>query len=241
LVAPDRPFLSIIIPAYNEERRLASTLAAMRAYLERFPRSWELLVVDDGSRDRTIEVAEANFWDARCRVLRNPRNLGKGGTIRHGMLKARGRFRLFADADNSTPIEQADLLIEHMREARAAVAIGSRALPDSDLAVRQPLYRELMGRTFNLLVQLIAPLPGIRDTQCGFKVFTARAAETVFPLQTLDGFGFDVEILVLARRRRLRIVEVPVRWIDNADSRVSPVRDSLRMFRELVTVRLRTR
>lgn len=233
-----RPFLSIIIPAYNEEKRLPATLAAIQDYLAGVRWTWELLVVDDGSKDRTVEAARAAFRDARCRVLVSPRNQGKGGAIRSGMLEAQGRFRLFTDADNSTPIEEVEKLLAAMRRRRAHVAIASRAMKESQLEVRQPLHREMMGRLFNLIVQVLA-LPGIRDTQCGFKLFTRRAAEQIFPRQQMPGFSFDVEILLLARRAGYRIAEVPVRWIDNPDSRVSPVKDSLRVFRDVLKIRWR--
>lgn len=233
-----RPFLSVIIPAYNEEKRLAPTIMAVESFLAAMGREWELLVVDDGSRDGTIAVAERTFADpTRSRVIRSPRNAGKGAAVRRGMLAATGRYRLFADADNSTPIEQVLKLLRAMRRRGVDVAIASRALRESQLEVRQPLHREMMGRVFNKVVQLVA-LPGIVDTQCGFKLFSARAADAIFPHQKLDGFSFDVEILMRARRAGFEIVEVPVRWIDHASSRVSPLRDSWRVLRDTVWLRV---
>ncbi|MBI5154057.1 glycosyltransferase family 2 protein [Candidatus Poribacteria bacterium] len=232
------PLLSVIIPAFNEEQRLPATLASIQDFLSRARFSWEIIVVDDGSRDDTIGAATAAFRDERCRVLPNPRNMGKGASIRNGMLAARGKYRLFTDADNSTPIEEAPKLLARMKRERADVAIGSRAVKGACLEVRQPLYREFMGRVFNLIVQVIT-LPGIKDTQCGFKIFTARAAKRVFPKQEMAGFSFDVEVLFLARRARFRIVEVPVRWINSPASRVSPIRDSAKMFADVVRIRLK--
>lgn len=235
------PFLSIVIPAYNEELRLQSTIEAVEGWAAQQEFSWELVVVDDGSRDRTIEVARASFRRPESRVVSNPRNMGKGATIRNGMTNhARGQWRLFTDADNSTPIEEVGKLLERARSGNYSIAIGSRALADSRLEVRQPIYREMMGRVFNLFVRALV-LPGIRDTQCGFKLFTAEAADYVFRHQQLDGFSFDVEILALAHARGFRITEVPVRWIDSPASRVSPIRDSIHMFMDLLRIRWRLR
>lgn len=234
------PFLSVIIPAYNEERRLPATLVTVQSYLERAPYSWELIVADDGSLDNTIAAARACFRSENCRVSPAPRNQGKGAAIRRGMLEARGRYRLFTDADNSTPIEETARLLRRLKESQADVAIASRAAPGARLEKRQPLHRELMGRTFNLVVQSLA-VPGIRDTQCGFKLFSAEAAKAIFPRQTMDGFSFDVELLLLARQEGFSIVEVPVRWIDNPDSRVSPMRDSARVFLDVLRIRWRHR
>ncbi|MCB2155245.1 glycosyltransferase family 2 protein [bacterium] len=232
------PFLSVIIPAYNEEKRLPATLEQVQDYLAGQDYEWEVLVVDDGSKDRTIEVAEEVFRDPRCRVVRNPRNMGKGATIRNGMMQARGELRLFTDADNSTPIEETGKLVERMMAESADVAVGSRAIEGANVEVHQPFYREWMGRTFNLIVQLFA-LRGIKDTQCGFKIFTKDAAEYVFPRQQMDGFSFDVEVLFLAQRKGFKIVEVPVRWINSPASRVSPLSDSAKMFVDVMKLRFR--
>ncbi|MEQ8820110.1 MAG: glycosyltransferase family 2 protein [Sumerlaeia bacterium] len=233
------PAISIVVPAYNEEERLPATIAAIRSYLNGQPWSWELLVVDDGSSDGTAAAArEALAGDDRCALLRNPKNRGKGASIKRGMLAARGHLRLFTDADNSTPIEELDRLLARRKKTDAGVLVASRALAESQLEVRQPFYREAMGRTFNLLVQALA-VPGVRDTQCGFKLFTAEAAEAVFPRQTMSGFSFDVEILFLARKYGFRIEEVPVRWINSPASRVSPIRDSAKMFLDVLRIRTR--
>lgn len=232
------PLLSVVIPAYNEEKRLPDTIRRVEQYLSEQNYTWELLVVDDGSKDRTVEVAQAAFGSPNSRVQKNPRNMGKGATVRNGMLAARGDYRLFSDADLSTPIEEVEKLLKAVLEGGYQVSIGSRALKESKLEKRQPLYREMMGRTFNLIVQTIA-LGGIKDTQCGFKLFTREAAEKVFPEQELPGFSFDVEILVLARSHGYRIAEIPVRWIDSPASRVSPIKDSIRMFSDVFKIRWR--
>jgi glycosyltransferase involved in cell wall biosynthesis len=212
-----RRSISIIIPAFNEEKRLPATLQKVREHLAL--RSWEyaeIVVVDDGSRDATAEAARA----AGARVLANPGNRGKGYSVRHGMLEAKGDWALFTDADLSAPIEELEKLWAAAERERARVAIGSRALDRSLIGVHQPLFREMMGRCFNLAMRLITGLP-FRDTQCGFKLFEARAAAEIFRRQLLDGFGFDVEVLFIARRLGFRTVETPVRWNDAAGTTVS--------------------
>lgn len=235
---PSAPFLSVVIPAYNEEERLPATIARVEAYLTGFGRSWELIVVDDGSKDGTIAAARAAMKSPHSRVEPNPRNMGKGASVRNGMAKARGQFRLFSDADLSTPIEDVTRLLDALQGGRHDVAIGSRAVEGAELIERQPFYREAMGRVFNLIVRGIA-LGGIHDTQCGFKLFTARAAEECFPRQKLDGFSFDVEVLLIARRLGFSIAEVPVRWENSPATRVSALRDSTRMFRDVMAIRFR--
>jgi dolichyl-phosphate beta-glucosyltransferase len=209
--------ISIIIPAYNEEKRLPATLAAVRDYLSRS--DWEpaeLVVVDDGSRDGTVPAAGR----AGARVLRNPGNRGKGYSVRHGMMEAAGEWSLFTDADLSAPIEEVEKLWAAAARERAQVAFGSRALDRSLVGVHQPLFRESMGRLFNVLMRLETGLP-FRDTQCGFKLFETAAAREIFRRQRLDGFGFDVEVLYIACRLGYRVVEEPVRWNDVAGSKVS--------------------
>lgn len=214
------PSLSIVIPAYNEEKRLVATLQHISEYLARqAPVFAEILVVDDGSRDRTAEVAGAF---PNVRVLRNPGNRGKGYSVRHGMLEARGEWVLFTDADLSTPFEELEKLWAAAHEG-AEVAIGSRALDRTLIGVHQPYLRETMGRIFNLFMRLVTGLP-FHDTQCGFKLFRSCAARKIFARQSLDGFGFDVEVLFIARRLGYSIAEVPVRWNDVAGTKVSLVR-----------------
>jgi dolichyl-phosphate beta-glucosyltransferase len=212
-----RRSISIIIPAFNEENRLPSTLKNVRSYLDRS--QWEfaeILVVDDGSRDSTVAVAER----AGVRVLRNPGNRGKGYSVKHGIMQATGDWALFTDADLSSPIEDMEKLWNAVERESAAGAIGSRALDRSLIGVHQPAFREVMGRIFNLVMRLINGLP-YHDTQCGFKLFESRAAHEIFSRQQADGFGFDVEVLFIAKRLGYKVVEVPVRWNDVAGTKVS--------------------
>src|SRR5450432_2087385 len=206
-----RRSISIIIPAYNEEKRLPATLAAVREYLNRS--AWdfaEIVVVDDGSRDRTADVARS----AQVRVLANPGNRGKGYSVRHGVLESEGEWALLTDADLSAPIEELEKLWSAVEREQAQVAIGSRAVDRSLVGVHQPILREWMGRIFNLVMRAVTGLP-FRDTQCGFKLFQAAAARQIFSRQKLDGFGFDVEVLFIARLK-YRCLEVAVRW-DNVE------------------------
>jgi dolichyl-phosphate beta-glucosyltransferase len=224
------PALSIVIPAFNEAERLPRTLDRLAAHFAGRT-DHEVLVVDDGSRDDTAARAEA----AGATVLRNEANRGKGYSVRRGMLAARGRRRLMTDADLSTPIEELGRLAARMDEGYDVV-IGSRALPGSRIEVHQPWYRENMGRLFNLFVRTLV-VPGIHDTQCGFKLFSAEAANAVFSAARLDGFSFDVEALFLAARRGCRIAEVPVLWRNDAASRVS-LRRGFLAFPDLLRIRL---
>jgi glycosyltransferase involved in cell wall biosynthesis len=225
------PDLSVVIPAYNEERRLAPTLDRLRAYLGAGPLAHEIVVVDDGSRDATADLARSHG----ATVLRNDGNRGKGFATRRGMLAAAGRRRLMTDADLSTPIEDLPRLMARLDEGYG-VAIASRALPTSNVEVRQPAYREAMGRVFNLCVRALA-VPGLHDTQCGFKLFTAEAAVAAFTPARLDGFSFDVETLFIARRRGFRIAEVPVTWRNDEASRVGPM-NGFRAFLDLGRIRV---
>jgi len=224
------PALSVVVPALNEEDRLPGTLERITSHLGRRGEAYEVLVVDDGSHDRTAERAEA----AGATVLRNEANRGKGFAVRRGMLAARGGRRLMTDADLSTPIEELDRLGARMDEGHDVV-IGSRALPGARIEVRQPWYRENTGRLFNFFVRALA-VPGIMDTQCGFKLFSAEAARAVFSAARVDGFSFDVEALFLARKKGYRIAEVPVRWRNDAATRVSLVRGFL-AFPDLLRIR----
>ena len=224
------PRLSVVIPAFNEADRLPPTLERVLGHLRGFAGGCEVIVVDDGSRDATVERARA----AGVTVLCNEVNRGKGYSVRRGMLAARGERRLMTDADLSTPIEDLSRLMAKLEEGYD-VAIGSRALPDSNVEVRQPWYRENMGRVFNTLVRLLA-VPGLKDTQCGFKLFSAPAAQAAFSRARLDGFSFDVEALFLARRLGFRIAEVPVTWRNDIASRVG-LWSGFRAFPDLVHIR----
>jgi dolichyl-phosphate beta-glucosyltransferase len=212
-----RRSLSIIIPAYNEEKRLPASLAKVREYLD--ASEWEfseIIVVDDGSRDRTVEVARA----AGVKVLKNPGNRGKGFSVKHGMLAAAGEWSLFTDADLSSPITELEKLWDAAGRAAAKVAVGSRAVDRSLVGVHQSLAREMSGRVFNTAMRVVTGLP-FKDTQCGFKLFESCAAREVFSRQQLDGFGFDVEVLFIARRLGYSAIEVPVRWDNVEGTKVS--------------------
>jgi dolichyl-phosphate beta-glucosyltransferase len=232
--------LSVVVPAYNESDRIPATLTALRAYLDGAAEEYEVIVVDDGSADATVAFVEgvAASWP-QMSVIALRHNLGKGAAVRAGMLAARGEHRLFSDADLSTPIDELPRLRDRLGDD-CQVAIASRAVPGATIGVHQPGRREMMGRVYNRLVQLLV-LPGLHDTQCGFKVFTAEAAIACFqPLRTMR-FGFDAEVLLRARRKGWRIAEVPVRWNHKEDSRVSALRDSTGVLIDLVRLRLRRR
>jgi glycosyltransferase involved in cell wall biosynthesis len=228
--------VSIVIPAYNEERRLGATLAAITAFLGTQPWHWEIRVVDDGSADGTVAVAErCAAAEARVVVQREPHR-GKGGAVKAGLLAATGDFRFVCDADLSMPIEELTRFLPPMAPP-FDIAIGSR----EGLRARrigEPLYRHLMGRLFNRGVQWLV-LPGIEDSQCGFKMFSAAAVESIFPQVTVDGWAFDVEVLAIARAHGLRVIDVPIEWHYRADSRLNMLRDGWEMFKEVLRIRLR--
>lgn len=230
--------LSVVIPAYNEARRLGPTLDRVVAYLEGRGLSHEVLVVDDGSVDGTAALVEGHPG-AGVRLVRQPENRGKGAALRRGVAESRGRRVLLCDADLSTPIEELPAL-ERPLDAGARVAIGSRGLADSDVRRHQPVYRELMGKTFNRFIRLLG-VRGLRDTQCGFKLLEGEVARSLFPEVRTEGFAFDVELLWLARRRGHRVEEVGVAWIDSPDSRVHALFDSAAMLRDVVLMRWRHR
>jgi len=233
-----QPFdLTIIIPAYNEELRLPKTLDAILAYLNARRERAEIIVVDDGSSDSTVEIVKAyakKFPDLR--LVSNGSNRGKGYSVRHGMLEARGAISLFTDADLSTPIEEADKLIKALRETGYDGAIGSRAVDRSLIEVHQSLLREQAGIFFNRLVRWIMGI-GFSDTQCGFKAFRTGRARIIFEQQRIERFGFDPEILFLAKRHGLRVAEIPVRWSHDAATKVNVAADGMRMFFELLVIR----
>lgn len=228
------PLLSIVIPAYNEETRLPATLDSILKYLGGTgPADTEIIVVDDGSRDGTVEVVAR--YAPHVRLLKNPGNRGKGYAIRNGMLNATGDWVLFTDADLSAPIEEVPKLMNTARDQNAAIAIGSRALDRSLVAVRQPAFREWSGRVFNLVMRIVTGLP-FTDTQCGFKLYRADAAKALFSRQKLDGFSFDVEALVIAKALGFKTVEVPVRWSNVEGTKVSTVQ-GLKSFSDLAKIR----
>jgi glycosyltransferase involved in cell wall biosynthesis len=229
------PFLSIVIPAYNEAARLASSLEAIRNYVGGKNFSVETIVVDDGSTDNTVEIASGQ---AGIRVLRNERNRGKGFSVRHGVLEARGELVLFTDADLSAPIEEADTLLAAMESSHADAVVGSRALQRELIGVHQSPFREWGGRFFNLLVRIFTGLR-IHDTQCGFKLFRRQTTRRAFELQRVDRFGFDPEILFLVERLGGKVAEVPVRWNHNPATKVHYLRDPLLMTVDLGVLRWR--
>jgi glycosyltransferase involved in cell wall biosynthesis len=229
------PELSIIIPSYNEERRLPATLERIAAYLERETRDTEVIVVDDGCTDRTTEVARSFQGKIPgLRVVANGKNRGKGYSVRHGALEARGEIVLFTDADLSAPIEEAGKLLRALRDHD--VAIGSRAVDRRLIELRQSAFREFAGILFNKIVRLILRLSFV-DTQCGFKAFRRERCRVIFEQQTIERFGFDPELLYLARHHGLSIVEVPVRWAHSPATKVSMLRDSMQMFLDVVIIR----
>ncbi len=227
--------LSIIVPSFNEEVRLPASLHLIAAYVSSANRSTEVLVVDDGSKDRTAEVA-ASFADRipNLRVLRNGENRGKGYSVRHGMQEARGEYVLFTDADLSAPIEEADKLLSALRQYD--IAIGSRALDRDLIDVHESLFREFAGIIFNRIVRIVLWLPFV-DTQCGFKAFRREPCRIIFEQQRIERFGFDPELLYLARHHGLKATEIPVRWSHSPATKINMMRDSIQMFVDVFTIR----
>ena len=228
--------LSIIIPSYNEEARLPGTLQRIAEYLPTLKLRTEVLVVDDGSTDRTAAVAESFHGKLTgLRVLSNGTNRGKGYSVRHGMLEAQGDMVLFTDADLSAPIEEAEKLLRPLNHGYD-VAIGSRAMDRSLISTRQSIFRETAGIIFNKIVRMVLRLPFV-DTQCGFKAFRRERSRIIFEQQRIEGFGFDPELLYLARHYGLRAIEIPVRWGHSEDTKVNMLGDSLKMFGDIFTIR----
>ena len=235
-----RPFLTIVIPAYNEEKRLPGTLEKISRFLGEQPYTSEVLVVENGSTDRTSDVvrsfAEKVAENSPFVLELLHSDQGKGAAVKTGMLVGKGEHLFICDADLSMPIEEISKFLPPLLSVDSFdVAIASREIAG---AVRhnEPGYRHLMGRVFNLIVRTLI-IPGVEDTQCGFKLFTRAAADEIFPYQTISGWGFDPEVLYIANVRKLRVVEVPINWYYMADSRVSPVRDTIKMLREVFRVR----
>lgn len=230
------PQLSVVVPAFNEAGRIGPTLDRLADFAARWPGGAEVIIVDDGSSDATSRLAERPEYRAApwLRFLRLPTNQGKGAALRAGVRASTGAEVLLCDADLSTPIEEYEKLRPHL--ARAEVVLGSRGLPDSQIGRRQPRYRELMGRMFNLVVRAVA-VGGIRDTQCGFKLLRGDAARALFADLRIDRFAYDVELIWLARRRGLAVVEVGVVWIDSPASSVHALRDSARMLADILRIR----
>jgi dolichyl-phosphate beta-glucosyltransferase len=227
---------SIVIPAYNEAARLGATLERVLSYIAEQGWDAEVIAVNDGSRDQTAEIVRSYASkNPALRLIENPGNRGKGYSVRNGMLHASGEVLLFSDADLASPIEEANKLFAAIASG-ADVAIGSRWLRPELQTRRQSLLRQLYGRIFNLALRVVLRL-NFKDTQCGFKAFTRNAAQRIFPRQRIERWGFDPELLYLARHDKLKIVEIPVLWSDQCGTRISPLRDGLRMFTEVLKIR----
>src|ERR1700690_1320209 len=234
--SPDPMTYTFVIPAYNESVRLGPTLHALLRYTQEQDWDAEILVVDDGSTDDTAQIVrESSQAHPQIRLVQNPGNRGKGYSVRNGMLHARGDICLFTDADLSSPMTEAQKLFDAIAQG-ADVAIGSRWLRSELQTERQPLYRQAFGRIFNLVPRIVLGLR-FADTQCGFKAFRHAAAQRIFPLQKIERWGFDPEILYLAQRAGLQVEEVPVVWAHSEGTRLNPFRDGMRMFVEVLRIR----
>ncbi len=227
------PYLSIVVPAYNEAMRIVPTIGAIASHVCDLDIDWELIITDDGSKDDTVALCRA-LGLANLRVVEAERNGGKGSAVRRGMLAARGRYRLFADADNSTPIEELSRLLAKLADEGYDVAVGSRAAKGAGESNRK-LLRRVMSSTLRFLVQNVLRI-GVRDTQCGFKMYTAAAAAKLYEAQTINGFSFDLEHLFLAAKWGWRVAEVPVAWVDSPGSKVDAIKESRRFLKDMVTI-----
>lgn len=230
--------ISIIIPAYNEENRIKNTLLSIQDYISSNKINAEIIVVNDGSKDSTVEVVKSyQNKIPNLQIIDLGKNCGKGAAVKQGVIKSRGKLILFTDADNSTPIEELEKLQKSLMTNNAQIAIGSRYLQDSSVKIKQPKYRIFIGRAGNLLIRMFL-IDGLRDTQCGFKLFTSDAAKNIFQFQKVSRFGFDMEALVVAGHLGYKIVEVPVSWFNSAESRVRPIKDALITLKDLVYIKL---
>ncbi len=223
---------SVVIPAYNESKRIKYTLTRIVSYLEYKKHNYEIIVVDDGSTDNTSEIVRG-FNNKKIRLIKNNRNMGKGFSVRHGMLAAKKDYILFSDADLSTPIEELEKFVPFIENYE--VLIGSRNLKDSDIQIRQPFIRSKLGRAFPFIVNLTL-LKDIKDSQCGFKLFRKEVIKPIFEKQTINGFCFDVEILFIAKKLGLGIKEIPIVWANSSGSKVRTITDSYLMFRDVLKI-----
>lgn len=229
------PSLSVVIPAYNEESRIVPSIERIVQYLNASHKDYELIVVDDGSSDRTAGVVQnLAKGNPKIRLLSNPQNEGKGNSVKKGVLAAKGDVIFFTDADLSTPIEEIEKFLEELK--RHDIVIGSRSIEGANVELHEPIYRELLGKLFNKFVQILC-VPGIVDTQCGAKMFKREAAMKIFPLIKTARFSFDVEALFLARRFGHRIKELPIRWLYSANTRVRTFQDGPKMLWDLLQIR----
>ena len=229
------PFLSIVIPAHNEESRLPRTLEQIFAFLKNQPYSSEVIIVENGSTDRTLELAREFAARHQNLIIIHEEQRGKGNAVRRGMLAAHGEYRFICDADLSMPIDEVKKFIPPALD-NFDLAIASREAPGA-IRFNEPSYRHLGGRAINIVIRLLI-LPGLNDTQCGFKCFRAETAENLFRQQTLMGWSFDIELLYLARRKKLRVKEIPIQWYFSTDSKVNAVRDALRMISDIFRIHL---
>lgn len=225
--------ISIVIPAYNEEQRIKQSIYKILNYFKIRDYDYEIILVDDGSIDNTIKVVEG-FHNHKIKILKNQKNLGKGAAAKKGVLAAQKEWILITDADLSAPISELDKFLKYQNYE---VLIGSRGLNNSRILVHQPLYRKLGGKFLNFFIQILV-LPGIKDTQCGFKLFQLKAAQKIFNKQTLNSFSFDVEILFIAKKKNMKILELPIVWTNNSNTKVLPFHDGFRLLRDLVKIRL---
>ena len=230
-------FLSIIIPAYNEEQRIGKTLFTMKEYFKSQNYDYEVIVVDDGSRDDTVLKSQESSLalDGKLKVVKNGINRGKGFSVKNGILNSSGEYILISDADMSTPIQEVEKLLKHIKDGNDVV-IGSRSIQGSDIRVYQPWYRQIMGKTFNLFVKTLL-FRGINDTQCGFKLFRGDVARNIAQKMRIEGFCFDVEMLYLAKKSGFKVKEIGVVWENSPDSRVTVVNSSLNMFFDLFKIK----
>ena len=231
-----QPFLSIVIPAYNESARLPQTLPVLKKFLEKQDFTWEVILSDDGSDDRTLQIASEYFGDEGLIKISSPKNRGKGSAVRQGVLAASGEICLLSDADFSTPIQDFFKLYP-LIQGGSDIVIGSRSLSDSNITVRQAWYRESMGRIFNKLVKIIV-INGFVDTQCGFKCFRREKVTKIFKKMKINRFSFDVELLYLAHKSNLKISEIPIEWHNVLESRVRIIQDSLGMLKDLFQIKI---
>jgi len=227
--------ISIIIPAYNEENRIKITLFSIEKYFHN--KNFEIIVINDGSSDNTLELLNT-LKDKlpNLELITYKKNRGKGYAVKKGIENAQGQYILFLDADNSTPIEEFEKLMTEIKKG-FDIAIGSRYLEDSDIKIKQSILRILIGRLGNLLIQSLL-IKGIKDTQCGFKLFKNLVAKQIFAKQTIDGWGFDMEILAIAQILKYKIKEIPISWLNSTDSRVRPIRDAWRTLNELIKIKI---